>query len=58
MTSQLFMMGPGLSQQGVRVSFGHTGPRKIPILGGESFGQNLSIVYGQYDDLFFSARGF
>ena len=33
----------GLSQQGVRVSFWHPGPRKIPILGGKdtlSFDQN------------------
>ena len=34
----------GLSPQGVRVSFWHSGPRKIPILEGKDtlfFGQNL-----------------
>ena len=34
----------GLSQQGVRVSFWHPGPRKIPTCGGKgtlSFGQNF-----------------
>ena len=34
--------GQGLSQQGVRVSFWHPGPQKLPVLGGKdtlSFGQ-------------------
>ena len=42
--------GKGLSHQGVRVSFWHPGPRKIPILRGKdtpSFGQKflkISII--------------
>ena len=32
---EIVWLRTGLSQQGVRVSFWHPGPRKIPILGGK-----------------------
>ena len=47
------------SQQGVRVSFWHPGPRKIPILGGKdtlSFEQNFLkiLITSRYSKKFYS----
>ena len=49
----------GLSQQGVRVSFWHPGPQKMPILGGKdtlSLGQNFLkiLITTRYLEKFYS----